>query len=254
MSGELEGRRALVTGAASGIGLAIATRLAEAGARVALTDVDGDGAKAQAESLGGGCVGMRCDVRSTEEVNASTAEAVEALGGLDILVNNAGIEVGAPVTELDVDDLTRMLDINVVGILRQTQAAIPHLAASKGNIVNIASAAGLGGAPLLSGYCASKAGVLRMTETWAVELREAGIRVNAVCPAFVSTPMVDRLVPKVEAMTGMKFEDLVAIKQGRYGTIEEVAEVVAFLADDDKASWYTGANMVLDGGLVGSLL
>ena len=253
MSGELEGRRALVTGAASGIGLAIAKRLAEAGARVALSDVDEAGAVAQAEAIGGGAIGLRCDVRSTEEVNASTSQAAEAMGGIDILVNNAGVEVGAAVTELGVEDLARMLDINVVGVLRCTQAAIPHLAATKGNIVNIASVAGLGGAPLLSGYCASKAGVLRMTETWAIELRDAGIRVNAVCPAFVDTPMVERLVPKVEAVTGMEFSDIVAIKQARYGTVEEVAEVVLFLASDD-ASWTTGSHMVLDGGLHGSLL
>ena len=253
MSGELEGRRALVTGAATGIGLAIARRLAEGGARVALSDMNEEGAVKAAESLGGGAIGLRCDVRSTEEVQQSTSQAVEAMGGLDILVNNAGIEVGAPVTELNVDDVERMLDINVLGVLRSVQASIPALAESKGNIVNIASVAGLGGCPLLSGYCASKAGVLRMTETWAVELREAGIRVNAVCPAFVDTAMVERLVPKVEAMTGMDFSDIVAVKQGRMGTVEEVAEVVAWLASDD-ASWQNGTHMVLDGGLSGSLL
>ena len=130
---------------------------------------------------------------------------------------------------------------------------MPALAESKGNIVNMASVAGLGGAPLLGAYCASKAAVLRLTEVGAIELRDAGIRVNAVCPSFIDTEMVDRLVPIFEADLGMPFAEVVTIKQGRLGTAEEVAEMAAFLASDD-ASFTTGSHYILDNGLTGSLL
>jgi NAD(P)-dependent dehydrogenase (short-subunit alcohol dehydrogenase family) len=254
MESDLQGRRAHVTGGAQGIGLAIAERLAAAGARVAISDVNADGARAAAEGLeGDGHIGLSCDVRDTAQVRATIQETVSTFGGLDILVNNAGIEIGAPVTETDEDDFARLLDINVTGVHRCTRAAVPALAESGGNIVNIASVAGLGGCPLLSAYCASKAGVVRYTEVCAIELRQAGIRVNAVCPAFINTDMVKRLAPKVAEVVGLEFEEVVALKQGRYGTLEEVAEVTAFLAGDE-AGWTTGAHYVLDGGLMGSLL
>ena len=254
MERDLEGRRAHVTGGAQGIGRAIAERLAAGGARVAFSDVNADGAKAVAAELeGDGHIGLACDVRDTAQVRAAMEETIAAFGGLDILVNNAGIEIGAPVTETDEDDFARLLDINVTGVHRCTRAAVGALAESGGNIVNIASVAGLGGAPLLGAYCASKGGVVRYTEVCAIELRQAGVRVNAVCPAFINTDMVKRLAPKVAALVGLDFGDVVEIKQGRYGTLEEVAEVTAFLASDE-ASWTTGAHYVLDGGLMGSLL
>jgi NAD(P)-dependent dehydrogenase (short-subunit alcohol dehydrogenase family) len=254
MERDLEGRRAHVTGGAQGIGQAIAERLAAGGARVAISDVNADGAKAVAEQLeGDGHIGLACDVRDTGQVRTAIQETVDAFGGLDILINNAGIEIGAPVTETDEDDFARLLDINVTGVHRCTRAAVPALAESQGTIVNIASVAGLGGAPLLGAYCASKGGVVRYTEVCAIELRQAGIRVNAVCPAFINTEMVQRLAPKVAEVVGLDFGDVVTIKQGRYGTLEEVAEVTAFLASDE-AAWTTGAHYVLDGGLMGSLL
>ncbi|HYF27790.1 MAG TPA: SDR family NAD(P)-dependent oxidoreductase [Baekduia sp.] len=257
MEQDLEGRRAHVTGAGRGIGLAIAQRLAAGGARVALSDVDEDAAKAAAASLGDGHVGLRCNVRSTDEVRAAMAATTEALGGLDLLVNNAGIEVGAPVPETTEEEFMRLLDINVTGVYRCTQAALPALAEAGASgdaaIVNMASVAGVVGCPLLSVYCASKAAVIRYTEVCAIELRQAGIRANAVCPAFIDTLMVDRLAPKVAEVTGLDFAEIVAVKQGRKGTVEEVAEVTAFLGSDE-SSWTTGAHFVLDGGLTGSLL
>lgn len=255
---ELEGRRAHVTGAASGIGWAIAQRLAAGGARVAISDVDEQGAIARAAELGDQHVGMRADVTSMDDVTAAVAATVEAFGGLDLFVNNAGIEIGVPVVETEEADFMRLMDINVTGVFRCTKAATPALAeaaagGSDAAIVNIASVAGVGGVPLLGAYCASKAAVVRFSEVCALELRDAGVRVNAVCPAFIDTPMVGRLKPAVAAMTGMDFEDVVAMKQGRYGTLEEVAEVVAFLGSSE-AAWTTGSHYVLDGGISGGLL
>lgn len=255
---ELEGRLAHVTGAASGIGWAIAQRLAEAGARVAISDMDEAGAKARAAELGSGHVGIGCNVTSMAEVTAAIEATVEALGGLDLLVNNAGVEIGKPMVETEEDEFMQLMDINVNGVFRCSKAAVPALAASAAAgkdsaIVNIASVAGVGGCPLLSAYCASKAAVIRFSEVCAIELREAGIRVNAVCPAFIDTPMVQRLAPAVAAMTGMQFADVVAVKQGRYGTVEEVADVVTFLGSSE-AAWTTGSHYVLDGGISGGLL
>jgi NAD(P)-dependent dehydrogenase (short-subunit alcohol dehydrogenase family) len=240
-----------VTGAAQGIGLAIATRLVEGGAKVVLTDVNEDAVKAAAEGIGQ--TGERCDVTDGPAVEASLNAAAETLGGLDIVINNAGIEIGKPLHEHETDEVRLLLDINVVGVFHGIKYAVPHLAATKGLIINMASVAGLGGAPLLGVYCASKGAVIRMTQTAAIELRAAGIRVIPVCPAFADTPMVDRLIPGFEAVAGMPFGELAKMKQSRLGTTEDIAEAVAYLCSDD-ASWTNGAPFVLDGGLTGSML
>ncbi len=252
MSARLEGRGAYVTGASRGLGLAIASRLSELGARVALTDVDEAGVRAAAESVGEGAIGLRADVTSEEEVRASLEEAASRLGGLDIVVNNAGVEIARPLVETDTEEFRRLLEINVIGVFHGIKYAVPHLSEG-GVIVNLASVAGLGGSPLLGAYCASKGAVMRLTEVAAIELRDAGIRVCSVCPAFADTAMVERLVEPVQATTGLSFEDIIATKQQRLGTPEDVAEGVAFLVSDD-ASWMTGQPLILDGGMTGSLL
>jgi NAD(P)-dependent dehydrogenase (short-subunit alcohol dehydrogenase family) len=250
---DLFGRRAIVSGAARGIGLAIARRLVEGGARVAVADMDADGAKAAASQLGNGSIGVSCDVRSTADVNAAVAATVEAFGGLDLLVNNAGIEIAKPITELTDEEFSRVLDINVTGTFRFTRAAVPALAASGGGaIVNLSSVAGTAGGPLLSAYCASKAAVIRFTESAAIELRQAGIRVNAVCPGLIQTEMADRLAAPIEAISPIPFDEWIELKQGRFGTPEEVAEQVAFLASDD-ARFVTSAHYLVDGGLTANL-
>ena len=250
---DLQGRRAIVSGAARGIGLAIARRLVEGGARVAVADIDAAGADEAAAALGNGSIGVKCDVRSMADVNAAVATTVDAFGGLDLLVNNAGVEIAKPITELTDDEFGLVLDINVLGTFRFTKAAVPALAAANGSaIVNLSSVAGTAGSPLLTAYCASKGAVIRFTESAAVELRGAGIRVNAVCPGLIQTEMADRLVAPIEAVMPITFDELVNLKQGRLGTPEEVAETVAFLASDE-AGFVTGAHYLVDGGMTASL-
>ena len=250
---DLLGRRAIVSGAARGIGLAIARRLAEGGARVAVADLDADGANKAAAQLGNGSIGVGCDVRSMADVTAAVAASVEAFGGLDLLVNNAGIEVAKPIIELTEDEFNRVLDINVMGTFRFTKAAVPALAAAEASaIVNLSSVAGTAGGPLLSAYCASKAAVIRFTESAAIELRQVGIRVNAVCPGLIKTEMGERLAAPIEAIIPISYDELINLKQGRFGTPEEVAETVAFLASDD-ARFVTGAHYLVDGGLTANL-
>ncbi|MHB8691277.1 MAG: SDR family NAD(P)-dependent oxidoreductase [Solirubrobacteraceae bacterium] len=250
---ELEGKRTLVTGAARGLGLAVAELFAERGATVALADLDGAAATAAAESLGGGAIGLTCDVTKPADVQKAIADTVEAFGGLDVLINNAGIEIGKPIPETSDDEFAMLMAVNVGGVFYGIKYGTPALAASKGCIINMSSLAGLDGVPLLGVYCASKAAVLRLTQTASRELRDYGIRVNAICPAFIATEMVDRLVEPFEAATGAKVDELIAQAQGRLGTPEEVAEMAAFLASDD-ARWVTGASYILDNGLSASVL
>ena len=250
---ELDGKRALVTGAGRGLGLAIAQLFAQRGARVALADRDGAAAEQRAQAIGGESIALTCDVTSPSDVQKAIADTVEAFGGLDVMVNNAGIEIGKPIPETSDDEFTRLYDVNVKGVFHGIKYAIPALAETGGNIINMASLAGLAGVPLLGAYCGSKAAVIRLTQTAAVELRPAGIRVNALCPAFIKTEMVERLVEPFEAATGANFDDLAAQAQGRLGTPEEVAEMAAFLASDD-ASFVTGSYFILDNALSAAVL
>jgi NAD(P)-dependent dehydrogenase (short-subunit alcohol dehydrogenase family) len=250
---ELDGKRALVTGAGRGLGHAIAQLFAERGARVALADRDTAAAEQSAHALGGDAIALTCDVTDPGAVQQAIAHTVERFGGLDVMVNNAGIEIGKPIPETSDDEFAALYAVNVNGVFYGMKYAIPALAQTCGNIINMASLAGLGGVPLLGAYCGSKAAVIRLTQTAAVELRPAGIRVNALCPAFIRTEMVERLVEPFESATGANFDDLAAQAQGRLGTPQEVAEMAVFLASDD-ASFVTGAYFILDNALSAAVL
>lgn len=250
----MTGRRVLVTGAAQGLGRAIASRLAEDGDRIAVLDLDGDAARATARELGGEHLGVETDVRDDELVATAVESVVDAFGGLDVLINNAGAEIVGPLLEIPIEELRILHEVNVLGPVRCTRAALPSLARSAvGAVVNMSSAAGTAGSPLLSAYSMTKAAVIRMTEALAVELRPTGVRVNAVCPALSGpTRMVDALVEPFEAM-GMPFEAVVAKQGGRVARAAEVAEVVAFLASED-AALVNGAHYLVDGGLTAGVL
>ena len=249
---ELNDKRVFVTGSAAGIGRAIAELFIANGARVVISDIDEAAAAATASEIGAAGV-ANCDVTDEAQVQAAMAQGVEILGGLDVLVNNAGIEVSSPLLEQSTESFDKIYAVNVRGPFLAMKAAIGPLIESKGNIVNISSVAGVGGSPLLGSYCATKAALIQLTRVAAVEMRPTGVRVNAVCPGFANTKMVDRLIPDFEAATEVPFGDLIAAKQGRLGTPQDIAEVVSFLASD-RASWITGSHYILDGGLTASLV
>lgn len=259
----LSGAVGLVTGAGSGIGRAIARRLASEGATVVVGDRSGAGAAETVELVGERGRVAVCDVTDTEAVDAMIASTVRDLGGLDVLVNNAGIAdatgdelqrwneaVESPDDAGKIDftrHLTdaaweRMLDVNLTGTLRCCRAALGvMLPRGRGSIINIASVAALNGIAGAPHYCAAKAGVLGLTRALAREAGPYGVRVNAICPGMIDTPMAAQL--SAEAVRSAA----AATSVGRIGTAEEVAGVVAFLASDD-ARYVTGQTVTVDGG------
>lgn len=250
--GAFDGQSVVVTGAGSGLGEDAARAFAAAGARVTCVDIDADAAARVAAGTGG--LALACDVGDPAQVQAALARAAEAHGGLDVLVASAGICLLAPLPQLEPEAFARMLHVNVVGVLNGIRAATPLMAAAGGGaIVNVASTAGLNGAPLIGGYGATKAAVVSLTRTAAVELRPAGIRVNCVCPGFVDTPMSAGLVPGFEAASGASAADFFVAKQGRLGEPADVTRAILHLAEPG-ASWVTGTSYVVDGGLTAALM
>ena len=226
---DLSGQTAIVTGAATGIGEAIARRLAGAGAILAVVDLDLDGASAVAASLTRGSFAIRADVASPEDVRGAVEQVIERTGQIDILVNNAGIAgPAAPIWEQTDEDWQRNLAINLTGVFNFCRAVVPHMRSrGYGRIVNIASIAGKEGNPRMAPYSASKAGVIGLTKSLGKELATEGICVNAVAPAVVRTRILDQLTPaQVAYMT-----DRIPMK--RTGEPEEIAAVVHFLASRD---------------------
>lgn len=249
--GALDGKATLVTGGASGIGRATALAFARAGARVVVADVDvagGEATAADARDAGGTMHFQRCDVRSGADVEHLVAHVIERFGRLDCAFNNAGIEGPlAPIADCDEAAAARVLDVNLMGVWRCLHAELPRMAAQGGGaIVNTASVAGLVGAGGLAPYVASKHGVIGLTKTAALEYATSGIRVNAVCPGVIQTPMLDRLAA---ARPGV-VEALLAVKpMGRLGSPDEVAAAVVWLCSD-AASFTTGHALTVDGGYV----
>ena len=246
------GKTALVTGAASGIGRATAARLAAEGANVALADFDLAGAQAAAAALaaahGGQTVALGYDASDSTQCARLVENALAALGQLDVLVNNAGIMLWARTHECDLARWNKVLDVNLNAAFHVTRAALPFLLESKGNIVNISSAAGLQGVPYAAAYCASKAGLLGFTRALAVEYADAGLRVNAICPGAVDTPLVRTAAP-VPSWADLQKIGRMMPKTGKASAPEEIAAAVAYLASADACS-VTGIALPVDGGQV----
>lgn len=252
MSGLLDGRAAVVTGAGAGIGAAIATALTAAGARVCVSDLDVAAAAAVAGKLGG-AVAIACDVRDEGQVEALMGEAHASFGGLDIIVANAGVARLGFLSEISLDEWRAVTSVNLDGVFLCTRYGAPLLS-DGGAIVNIASITAQAAVPLCGAYAAAKAGVVSLTQTAAIELRARGIRVNAVLPGFAETAMVAAHKRTFEQRLGIPdFDALIAMKQGRYGRADEIAALAVFLASE-RAAFCTGGSYVLDGGARASML
>ncbi|GIF73474.1 SDR family NAD(P)-dependent oxidoreductase [Asanoa siamensis] len=242
--GEFDGLSAVVTGGGSGIGLATARFLAARGATVACFDLKVDG-------IDPGMVGVVADVSDDAAVRAGVASAAERLGGIDILVNNAGIGAAGTVADNDDDEWHRVLDVNVLGMVRVTRAALPHLRASAhAAIVNTCSIAATAGLPNRALYSASKGAVLSLTLAMAADHIREGIRVNCVTPGTADTPWVRRLLSAAQDPDA----ELAALKarqpSGRLVSAEEVAAAIGYLASPS-ASATTGTVLDVDGGMHG---
>lgn len=246
----LVGRVAVVTGGASGIGLATARRFAAEGAHVVIGDVDPAAGKTAADAVGGMFVPV--DVTSPEQVNAMFEAAVSSYGGLDIAFNNAGISPpdDDSILTTELDAWRRVQEVNLTSVYLCCKAAIPHMQArGKGSIINTASfVARLGAATSQISYTASKGGVLAMSRELGVQFAREGIRVNALSPGPVNTPLLQELFAKDPERAARR---LVHIPMGRFAEADEIAAAVAFLASDD-SSFITASEFLVDGGICGA--
>lgn len=244
-----KGKATLVTGAASGIGRATASLLAAEGAEVALADLNREGAERAAEKLaathGVKTHAFSYDAADAEQCIQLVENAAAALGRLDVLVNNAGILLWARTHECEPEQWNKVLAINLHAVFYVTRAALPLLLAAKGNIVNISSAAGLNGTPYAAAYSASKAGVLGFTRALAVEYADCGVRVNAICPGAVETPLIQKTT--IPEWADLKKIYHMATKTGKASKPEEIAAAVAYLASADACN-VTGIALPVDGG------
>ncbi len=243
--GQLDGKRTIVTGAASGIGRAIALAFATEGARVACLDLNLDGAKAVAAEAGGGAFALKVDVAKESSVDKQVAAAIAKLGGVDVMVNNAGIATAAFVVDMPLRQWQQMIDIDLTSVFLGCRAVLPAMIAQKsGRIINTGSQLGLCGAPALAHYCAAKGGVHALTKSIALEVGQYGITVNAIAPGPTETAILSDIpadgLEEIRGQTALK----------RFGKPEEIAPTAVLLASDVGGAYYTGSVLNVSGGHV----
>jgi NAD(P)-dependent dehydrogenase (short-subunit alcohol dehydrogenase family) len=250
MAGRLDGKVAVVTGGCSGIGLATVRRFAQEGAKVVVGDLDDTAGEALADEIGGAYV--HCDVADKDDVDRLFATAKERFGRLDIAFNNAGISPPEDdsILDTDLEAWRRVQEVNLTSVYLCCKAALPYmLEQGSGSIINTASfVAVMGAATSQISYSASKGGVLSMTRELGVQFARNGIRVNALCPGPVNTPLLKELFAKDEERAARR---LVHVPMGRFGEPEEMANAVLFLASDE-SSFMTASTFLVDGGISGA--
>jgi len=269
----LEGKIAVVTGAGSGIGRGICLRLAEMGARVALLDIDENGARetlslvkrASAVTSAAGLtaefaedsqraqgtakeIAMKCDVRVVDDCVGAVASIIEKWGRIDILCNCAGIAIRKDVVDLTEEEWDLALDVTLKGIYLLSHEVIPHMIrGGGGSVINIGSGWGLKGGPRAAAYCAAKGGTVNLTRAMAIDHGKHNIRVNCVCPGDVDTPMLRSECAQLGKDERSFLKEAADRPLGRVGTVEDVANAVLFLASP-MANWITGTALLVDGG------
>jgi 3alpha(or 20beta)-hydroxysteroid dehydrogenase len=241
----LDGKVAIITGAAGGIGTATARRLAEEGALLLLTDADADGARRLAQELGERASSRAHDVTSEADWQAVVSWALETHGRIDILLNNAGVFLAAPLADTSLEDFRGVIDVNVVGVFLGMRTVAQAMAEQRaGSIINVSSVAGLTGSPYLTAYAASKWAVRGMTKVVAKELAQFGVRVNSLHPGQIDTDMNARQRGKTPELIDKLIR---GIPLRRIGTPQEIAHAVVYLASDESI-YATGSELVVDGG------
>ena len=244
----LKGKTAIITGSGRGIGKAVAVKLASLGANIVINDIpasaDADATAEEIRGMGAQCIRIKGDITDITDVKALVDGAVKEFGGVDIFVNNAGITRDSLMLRMSEEDWDMVLNINLKGAFNCIKTVVrPMMKQRSGSIINMASISGVIGNAGQANYSASKAGLIGLTKTTAKEFSSRGIRCNAVAPGFIKSAMTDKLAED----TKKKYYD--AIPLGRFGTVDDIADCVAFLASD-MSSYITGQVICVDGGLV----
>ncbi|HUS35245.1 MAG TPA: glucose 1-dehydrogenase [Verrucomicrobiae bacterium] len=237
------GKVAIITGAASGIGFAAARRLAGEGAQVVIADLRSDKAASAAAAIGENAIGLSCDVSDESQVEAVVAQTLHRFGGLDVVVNNAGLMIFKPLEEQTADDWRKVLSVDLLGAFFFTKQAFLHMRRG-GAIINVSSIHAVETTPLVSAYAAAKAAVVSLTRSASLEGQAKGIRVNALLPGAVDTPM---LWENPNVKSGLE-----RIDRGVLGKPDDIAAVIAFLAADE-SEFVRGSAVIVDGGRLGKL-
>jgi NAD(P)-dependent dehydrogenase (short-subunit alcohol dehydrogenase family) len=250
---ELNDKIAIVTGAAKGLGRAVAEALASEGATVVVTDIDEAGAGATADAIDR-AEAAALDVRDDAAVEALIGDVAGRHGKVDVVVANAGIATVTPFTELTFEVWRQVQAVNLDGVFSTIRHAARSMTATGGgSIIAMASITGFAGSPLLAHYAAAKAGVINLVKTAAVELKAANIRVNAICPGFIGTDLVNDNAHFFEEILQVDFTAVINQAQGRLGEVGDVAPLAAFLASE-RSRFSTGSAFVVDGGMIASLV